>query len=507
MVIDDGTTARLFHEKTKHSHASVQRGPHTLDWENRPLAFKIYRDLQGEAIPRSFEPGKIAALTAIMDPALPREGEIPDRAALGRLLYYSLGILRRRQLGDGNWHDFRAAPCTGALYHVDAYIVCGDLPDLTAGVYHFDPREFVLQRLRLGDFRSVLVEATSGEARVAAAPVVLVLASTYWRNSWKYRQRAYRHVFWDGGTVIAQLLGQAAVDRWTAKVVLGFADAQVESLCGLDSRREGVIAILPIGGGSTPPPLRSAPDHIHHTTEPLSPREFDFPEIREIHAATALADSSEVRDWRAAAVVPARTSAEGSLLPLRPDLGAAVDPLEAVIRRRGSTRMFARRTISSKAFANLLSAASAPLDADYRATASSSLVELFVIVNAVEGVPSGSYRWHGPEGALEQLSLGDLRAEAGYLALGQALGADAAVDVYAIADLDHVFATLGTRGYRAAQLDGGISGGRLYLAAFAQGIGATGLTFFDDDVAEIFGLDPARFGVMFLTAAGMPSRP
>jgi hypothetical protein len=28
-----------------------------------------------------------------VDPALPREGEIPDRAALGRLLYYSLGIL------------------------------------------------------------------------------------------------------------------------------------------------------------------------------------------------------------------------------------------------------------------------------------------------------------------------------------------------------------------------------------------------------------------------------
>ena len=506
MAIDGGTSARLFHERTKHSPTSVQSGPHTLDWENRPLAFKIYRDLQGEAMPQSFEPGKTAALRAIADTPLPREGELPDRAALGRLLHYSLGILRRRQLEDGHWVYFRAAPCTGALYHVDAYIVCGDLPDLAAGVYHFGPHDFALRRLRLGDFRSVLVEATSGEARVAAAPVVLVLASTYWRNSWKYRQRAYRHVFWDGGTVIAQLLAQAVADRWIAKVVLGFADAPVESLCGLDPRREGVIAILPIGGGSPPSPLRSAPDEIHYVTEPLSTRESDYPEIREVHAATALADGSAAREWRAAAVVPARTPSAGSLAPLRPDLGAAVDPLEVVIRRRGSTRIFARRPLSSVAFANLLSAASAPLDADYRATASSSLVELFVIAKAVEGLPSGCYRWHTAERALEQLSLGDRRAEAGYLALGQALGADAAVDVYAIADLDQLFASLGGRGYRAAQLDGGISGGRLYLAAYAQGIGATGLTFFDDDVAQIFGLDPARFGVMFLTVAGIPSR-
>ena len=44
----------------------------------------------------------------------------------------------------------------------------------------------------------------------------------------------------------------------------------------------------------------------------------------------------------------------------------------------------------------------------------------------------------------------------------------------------------GNRGYRAAQLEGGITGGRLYLGGYAQRFGASGLTFFDDEVTEFF---------------------
>jgi nitroreductase len=98
---------------------------------------------------------------------------------------------------------------------------------------------------------------------------------------------------------------------------------------------------------------------------------------------------------------------------------------------------------------------------------------------------------------------GEFRREAGFLALGQELAADAAVNLYTIADLDQVLGALGGRGYRAAELEGGIAGGRVYLAAYAQGFGATGLTFFDDDVCRFLGLDAGRYGVMFLAAAGV----
>ena len=78
---------------------------------------------------------------------------------------------------------FRAAACTGALYHVEVYLACGDLEGLPAGLYHFAPHDFALRRLRPGDWRLVLVEATGNEPSAAAAPVILILTSTFWRLS------------------------------------------------------------------------------------------------------------------------------------------------------------------------------------------------------------------------------------------------------------------------------------------------------------------------------------
>ena len=61
---------------------------------------------------------------------------------------------------------------------------------------------------------------------------------------------------------------------------------------------------------------------------------------------------------------------------------------------------------------------------------------------------------------------------------------------------------LGSRGYRAAQLEAGIAAGRLALAAFALGYGATGLTFYDEAVSQHFGTQAA---CMLVTSVGVPA--
>jgi nitroreductase len=48
--------------------------------------------------------------------------------------------------------------------------------------------------------------------------------------------------------------------------------------------------------------------------------------------------------------------------------------------------------------------------------------------------------------------------------------------------------------------------GKLYLAAYAQGLGASGLTFFDDDVIEFFEPHSAGKSVMFLLVIGRSIR-
>ena len=82
------------------------------------------------------------------------------------------------------------------------------------------------------------------------------------------------------------------------------------------------------------------------------------------------------------------------------------------------------------------------------------------------------------------------------------LAADASVNVYFLCDLPVILERFGNRGYRAAQLEAGILGGRMYLAAYAQGFGATGLTFFDDEVTHFFSPHAAEKSVMFLIAMG-----
>jgi hypothetical protein len=94
--------------------------------------------------------------------AQPDQTRRVDLAALAHLLYFSAGVLRRRTHPGGNIY-YRAAACTGALYHVDAYVVSAAIPELAAGIYHFGPHDFALRRLRDGDHRGHLVAATAAK--------------------------------------------------------------------------------------------------------------------------------------------------------------------------------------------------------------------------------------------------------------------------------------------------------------------------------------------------------
>ena len=125
-------------------------------------------------------------------------------------------------------------------------------------------------------------------------------------------------------------------------------------------------------------------------------------------------------------------------------------------------------------------------------------------MHAVDDLVPGTYYYRRVDRALELLAAGDFRRESGRLGLSQQLPADAAVNIYCLSSLLPILERFGNRGYRAAQLEGGITGGRMYLAAYALGLGATGLTFFDDEVTEFFSPHAAGKEVLFLTALGHP---
>jgi SagB-type dehydrogenase family enzyme len=235
-----------YHNGTKHSYASIRNNPHFLDWDNQPVPFKIYPALEPLPLPREVRQSGVAALSAIAESIRPEGNAAPDLEALAQLLYLSAGITRNRKYPGGEIY-FRAAACTGALYEVELYAVCGDLSDLEAGVYHFAPADFALRKLRAGDYRGLLGESTGGEPAVLHAPVTIVCTCTYWRNAWKYQARTYRHFGWDNGTLLGNLLAVATALGMPAKVICGFVDAEVNRLLDVDTEREVAFSMVALG--------------------------------------------------------------------------------------------------------------------------------------------------------------------------------------------------------------------------------------------------------------------
>ena len=154
----------------------------------------------------------------------------------------------------------------------------------------------------------------------------------------------------------------------------------------------------------------------------------------------------------------------------------------------------------------MLELATGPIPTDFLAPSSEPLNDLYLIVNSVDGLAPGAYVFHKGLRALEQLGEGDFRRHAGTLGLQQDLPADASVNIYLMCELSEILEHLGNRGYRAAQLEASITAGRLYLAAYAQKLAASGLTFYDDAVTHFFSPHAEGKSVMFLMALGKRAR-
>jgi SagB-type dehydrogenase family enzyme len=535
-----------YHEATKHSYTSVRTNPHSLDFENQPLPFKIYPQLELLRMPSEVRQTGIAALSAISGSSPTQADAVPDLATIAQLLYLSAGITRQRKYSGGEIY-FRAAACTGALYEIELYLVCGDLPQLPAGVYHFAPAEFGLRRLRAGDYRAVLLEAAGGNPAIAQAPMTIVCTGIYWRNAWKYQARTYRHFGWDNGTLLANLLAVATAMGYPTKITCGFVDATLNRLLDLDSDREVAFSLVAVGHHSGQLSQTTSQTMSESTeipplgfeTVPLSANEVDYPLMHEMHDGSSLASFAEVAAWCRTAdpdrpepgsgamihkSAPASVPPTGLVIPLQPLSDAEIprDPIEQVILRRGSSRQFARMPISFAQLSTMLDRATRGVPADFLASKGTDadgdqlaapqlaatqvngdqLNDLYLIVHAVDGLEAGAYFYRRDAGALECLKQGGFRDQAGYLGLEQQLPADAAVDIFFLADLRPIFSRFGNRGYRAVQLEAGVIGGRLYLAAYSQRLGATGLTFYDDDVTRFFSPHAEGKSAIFLVAVG-----
>jgi SagB-type dehydrogenase family enzyme len=486
-----GDVARLYHDETAHSAASVRSSRHSLDWDIKPFPFKVYTDVPALPLPRDLDPLDAPLTSVLSDSAEARSMSV---GTLATLLYYSAGVTKKKRYPGGGEVLFRAAASTGALYQTEVYVAVGDVTGLEPGLYHFCPGDFTLRRLRDGDVRAALATAAA-EPAVARRAATVILTGIFWRNTWKYQARGFRHLYWDSGTMLANMTAVGNALAVAPRLLTGFVDTELNRLLGVDAQREAALAMLTVGAAGVPGPPVDAPV-IQHETMPLSSREVDYPLLRRLQDASALDSAHAVHAWRPSATSPPRAK-PGALISLLPPV-AGGRGLGETIQRRGSSRHFTREPITAAQLGVALWAATRPLEADVPG----GLVDLYLIVSAVDGIASGAYAYQPHAHGLETLAHGDFRRQAAYLCLEQSLAGEAAAVVFFLSPLRDVLDTAGDRGYRLVNLEAGIAGGRAYLAAYAHGFGASGLTFYDGDVVEFFSPHAVGKDAVFVTALG-----
>jgi SagB-type dehydrogenase family enzyme len=515
--VDGIEIIRSYHEQTSHTPGGRRGGDlisgfQPMAPDNRPSPFKRYRDLDREGLPSELRPAPEAP--AALDVLAGRHrspgiGPV-DRVLLARLLYFSAGVTRFSRHGrERAW--FRASASAGNLHPLELYVACGPQVgvgvgdgDGDGGLYHFDPESFSLGRLRAVDVRPHLAGAAA-DATLARAAAVIVVTGLPWRTTWKYAERGWRHVFWDAGSMLANLLAVADAHGVRTRVVIGFADRAVSHVLGIDGTSElpvAAVAVDPAAADTDDANPAANPfdlDEIRPDVEPLSAAPVEFPLVTAAQRASDLDSTEDVARWRPAGGHDTGGAVEG---PDPTEVGERWEPIEALVLRRGSTRLMKHVAIPGSALEWMLRSATRPVPVDAVA-AGGTLLRHLLTVHGVEGRGAGLYRWS--ESTLESLTGGDeasTRQLSALLCLGQPLGGDSAFTIFESADLDEVLGFLGPRGYRAAHLEAGIVNGRLLLAAHALGYGATGLTFLDDEVRSAFDT-PAS--CLLVTGVGVPA--
>lgn len=551
MMNKETRSALEFHEATKHSEISLMTQRHYLDFANRPIPFKIYiSDFPVYTLPSNFPHPILDAITSISS-TTPKKLDTRDNGVtypysseelgigdLAEILFFSAGITRVIRTNSGTYY-MRAASATGALYPIELYVVCSNLaPDLEAGVYHFNPAEFSLTQIRKGDYRHYLAAAMAEPAKTLTSPVNLIFTSLAWRNAWKYQARSYRHWFWDSGVIVANFLATTLAIGLKTDLNMGFVDEKVDRLLCLESHKEATIAIGNVSGkrkDQHPPEDLSLQKKKKETMgkefqeasipkiRPLSGSETSYPEIWTLHEASSLFSEGESREWvngiksdgklSKAQINFNYESSENSgvlnRLPMSPlhhdKLPNNIPSLAEVVLKRGSTRRFANASIPFSILATILTSSTRGIPFDFFREEDTSLIDIYLICNDVEGVPAGGYFFNRKLNTLDLLKLKVSREVSGYLCLGQSLFSQASAVLFLMTNLQKVLEALGNRGYRASQFEAGIIAGKIYLAAYAQGVGASGSTFFDDAVTEFFSPHAKDKNTMIVVGMGKPA--
>jgi SagB-type dehydrogenase family enzyme len=523
-----GDAARRYHQGSTHHPDRYAPGPGFLDWANQPEPFRTYAGAPSVELPLA------GADLPITWADLHRRGlvrPVPlDRGSLGAFFELALGLTAWKEHGGARW-ALRANPSSGNLHPTEGYAVLPAAPGLPAGLYHYVSRDHRLERRSTPSAAAAAILARA----LPDGSFLLGLASIHWREAWKYGERAFRYCQHDVGHAIGSARYAAATLGWSARLLETPGDDDVAALLGLDrdgdfaglakadrEQPDGLVVLAPatridegtrrvesalsglreaVGGGTwsgTPNALSS--DHV------------EWPAIDDVATATSKPRTPGGEPPPPDVEAPLATS------PATESPGHARSAVGLIRGRRSAVAMDATTGLRVPAFLALLARLLPRTEvAPWDVLTWPPRVHPVFFVHRVDGLAPGVYllerdpRAHvalqealrstfawtpaasGPEGLrLFLLEDGDARPLARHASCHQEIASDGAFAVAMLADLRGL--DDGAWWYRRLHWEAGLLGHVLYLEAEANGVRATGIgCFFDDVVHEALGLADEGF--------------
>ena len=525
MPSDALTSVLDYHRRTKHRPDGYARSPGFLDWANQPEPFRFYSGRP---------PIRLPLLAA--DPwPLPAAAAPFDIAGIGGLLELSLALSSWKTAGAGRW-ALRINPSSGNLHPTEAHLVVPPQAIAGAGLCHYNPLGHMLEPRA-----AVNAALWQPIANHLGEPGLMVgLTSIFWREAWKYGERAWRYCQLDIGHALAALNVAAGFFAWQVTMLERLPDDAITRMLGLDrttwppgdaEHPEVLCWVHPAGRVPAALDLPWAileafgKLDISGTPNRLSPSHVDWDIITTVAAAVRRPQAVPDEHCPSAASFPAEENRHHISHGLHPEPPpAAVTP--ALVRRRRSGQAYhAATTVARQTLARILSAThTGPDRPALGGFTAPPQVGLALFVHRVDGLIPGLYwydrhppmadavarasqkplEWY-PEPTIPglfRLVAGDLVSEARRLACHQDIAADGICCLAMVAEFQDSLNAAPHR-YRELFWRCGQIGQALYLAAEAEGLSGTGIgCFFDDEVHRCLGLSDQRYQCLYQFAVG-----
>jgi len=216
-----------YHHSSKHHYQRYARSPGYMDWENQPNPFRFYH---GEA--PLMLPLLKADPTAVHPDLYRRQNNLARPFCLENVagfLELSLGLSAWKGVSGNKW-SLRINPSSGNLHPTEAYLVLPEMAAVQSGLYHYNSFLHALEP------RSFLPDGIWKEMaqHFKTECFLIALSSIFWRESWKYGERAFRYCQHDIGHALACLSFSGNLFGWRATCLNELSDRQLETVLGFD---------------------------------------------------------------------------------------------------------------------------------------------------------------------------------------------------------------------------------------------------------------------------------